>query len=152
MFQSRGGSVYSRSRYGSTASASTETISSGQTVLDVFELVASANVRFSSRFRIIRRLGQQRDVVLFHDAKPDAVTPHLTLLEGDPAGPRRVWGHLHAERSMEPLWSPVVANGGKGDGRSWPRNARNQAKTLASGCHRLPETFHGKEGSMPAFR
>ena len=50
------------------------------------------------------------------------------------------------EPRMEPLWSPGVATGGKGHGRSWPENGGNQAKTLASGCHQLPETFHGKQG------
>src|SRR5438874_12373135 len=47
---------------------------------------------------------------------------------------------------MEPLWSPVVATGGNqrqiGTARKW----RKQAKTVAAGCHRLPETFHGKQG------
>ena len=47
---------------------------------------------------------------------------------------------------MEPLWSPVVATGGNRpqiDRRSRPRK---QAKSVATGCHPLPETFHGKEG------
>src|SRR5215218_7254036 len=49
------------------------------------------------------------------------------------------------------LWSPVVATGGNqrqiGSARKW----RKQAKTVAAGCHRLPETFHGKgvSGSSP---
>src|SRR6266516_7626606 len=47
---------------------------------------------------------------------------------------------------MEPLWSPVVATGGN----QWQiRSARNppkQAKSVAVDCHRLPETFHGKQG------
>src|SRR6266487_6863459 len=47
---------------------------------------------------------------------------------------------------MEPLWSPVVATGGN----QWQiRSARNppkQAKSVAAGCHRLREKFHGKEG------
>jgi hypothetical protein len=43
---------YSRSGYGSTATASTETISSGQLSWDSLELVASANVRFGSRLRV----------------------------------------------------------------------------------------------------
>jgi hypothetical protein len=51
---------------------------------------------------------------------------------------------------MEPLWSPVVATGGNqreiGSGRKW----RKQAKPVAAGCHRLPETFHGKDGAVPA--
>jgi Beta-lactamase len=38
-------------------------------VLDVFELVASAKVRFRSHLCIIGRLGQQRDVVLLDDAE-----------------------------------------------------------------------------------
>src|SRR5215210_6688380 len=47
---------------------------------------------------------------------------------------------------MEPLWSPVVATGGT----QWQiRSARNppkQAESVAVGCERLPEKFHGKEG------
>jgi hypothetical protein len=55
-------------------------------VLNVFELVAFADVRFSSRLRIIGRLGKQRDVVLLDDAEPHAVAVELTLLAyGDPA-------------------------------------------------------------------
>src|SRR5439155_10147383 len=47
---------------------------------------------------------------------------------------------------MEPLWSPVGATG-----RNWRQidgagNPRKQAKSVATGCDRLPETFHGKEG------
>src|SRR6266545_3878401 len=47
---------------------------------------------------------------------------------------------------MEPLWSPVVATGGT----QWQiRSARNppkQAESVAAGCERLPEKFHGKQG------
>src|SRR5436309_15662288 len=47
---------------------------------------------------------------------------------------------------MEPLWSPVVATGGT----QWQiRSARNppkQAESVAVGCDRLPEKFHGKQG------
>ena len=47
---------------------------------------------------------------------------------------------------MEPLWSPVVATGGT----QWQiRSARNppkQAESVAVGCERLPEKFHGKQG------
>src|SRR6266508_139280 len=42
-------------------------------VLDVLELVA-ARVRFSSKLRIIRGLGQQRDDLTPHHAKPHSVT------------------------------------------------------------------------------
>jgi hypothetical protein len=47
---------------------------------------------------------------------------------------------------MERLWSPGVATGGNQWEIERARKARKQAKTVAKGCHRLPETFHGKEG------
>jgi hypothetical protein len=47
---------------------------------------------------------------------------------------------------MEPLWSPVVANGGNRRQIEEPRKPQKQAKTVAVGCDPLPETFHGKEG------
>jgi hypothetical protein len=47
---------------------------------------------------------------------------------------------------MEPLWSPVVATGGNQWQMAGGQNPRKQAKTVANGCHRSPETFHGKEG------
>jgi hypothetical protein len=47
---------------------------------------------------------------------------------------------------MEPLWSPVVATGGNQRQIDLAPNPRRQAKTVAVGCHRLPETFHGKQG------
>jgi hypothetical protein len=47
---------------------------------------------------------------------------------------------------MEPLWSPVVATGGKWWQIGLARNAPEQAKTVAVGCDRLPESFDGKEG------
>src|SRR6266540_3751118 len=47
---------------------------------------------------------------------------------------------------MEPLWSPVVATGGNQRQNAQGRKAQKQAKTVATGCHRLRETFHGKEG------
>jgi hypothetical protein len=47
---------------------------------------------------------------------------------------------------MEPLWSPAVATGSN----RWQMGGRperlKQAKTVAVGCDRLPEPFHGKEG------
>jgi hypothetical protein len=53
---------------------------------------------------------------------------------------------LNRLRRMEPLWSPVVATGGnQWQIRSAP-NRRKQAKTVAVGCHRLREKFHGKQG------
>src|SRR5215210_6868169 len=52
---------------------------------------------------------------------------------------------------MEPLWSPVVATGGT----QWQiRSARNppkQAESVAVGCERLPEKFHGKQGVCPGL-
>jgi hypothetical protein len=47
---------------------------------------------------------------------------------------------------MEPLWSPAVAIGGSQWQMARPRRPLEQAKTVAVGCDRLPETFHGKEG------
>jgi hypothetical protein len=47
---------------------------------------------------------------------------------------------------MEPLWSPVVATGGNQGQIGWPSKPQKQAKSVAAGCHRLPATFHGKEG------
>jgi hypothetical protein len=47
---------------------------------------------------------------------------------------------------MEPLWSPVVATGGKLPQIAERRKRQEQAKSVAMGCHQLPETFHGKEG------
>src|SRR5215218_7449964 len=44
------------------------------------------------------------------------------------------------------LWSPVVATGGKRRQMPWRQKPGEQAKTVATGCHRLPEKFHGKEG------
>jgi hypothetical protein len=54
---------------------------------------------------------------------------------------------------MEPLWSPAVATGGNRSQMERQRQPGNQAKTVAVGCHRLLEMFHGKEGvdgSSPA--
>ncbi len=47
---------------------------------------------------------------------------------------------------MEPLWSPVVATGGNQRQIDWVPNPQKQAKWVATGCHQLRETFHGKEG------
>ncbi len=84
-------------------------------VLNVFELVAFPDVRFSSRLRIIGRLGKQRDVVLLDDAEPHAVAVELTLLAyGDPAGSgtsefifmaSRVWSLTCSEMAAQArLW------------------------------------------------
>src|SRR5207244_85943 len=55
-------------------------------------------------------------------------------------------GHLHADRSMEPLWSPVVATRGNQRQIDGPPKPQKRAKSVASGCDRLRATFHGKEG------
>jgi hypothetical protein len=47
---------------------------------------------------------------------------------------------------MEPLWSPVVATGGSQRQIRSARNPPKQAKSVATGCHRLLEKFHGKQG------
>jgi hypothetical protein len=46
---------------------------------------------------------------------------------------------------MEPLWSPVVATGGNGSQMARAQKPQNQAKTVAAGCDRLPQSFDGKE-------
>jgi hypothetical protein len=47
---------------------------------------------------------------------------------------------------MEPLWSPVVANGGNGAQIVLSPTPQKQAETFAVGCVQLPEGAHGKEG------
>src|SRR6266498_4169387 len=47
---------------------------------------------------------------------------------------------------MEPLWSPVVATGGKRWQVRWAETGREQAETVAVGCDQLPSGPHGKEG------
>jgi hypothetical protein len=98
-------------------------------VLDVFELVASAKVRFPLA-PLHHRLAVQ-----------------LTLpAPGDPGERAGCEVILMPRRSMEPLWSPVVATSGKR--RQMPRRQkpRKQAQTVAADCHRLRAKFHGKEG------
>jgi hypothetical protein len=133
-FGSAGAAVYSSSGYGSTATASTETIPSGPTVRDVFERVASANVRFSPRLRIIRRLGQQRDVERFHNAKPNAVTPHLTLLEADPAKPA-AWVSTSRRAEYGALMEPSRRNQWQSAAN---RSAAETGETSQIRCCALP--------------
>ena len=47
---------------------------------------------------------------------------------------------------MEPLWSPVDATRGNQRQIGRPAKPQKQAESVATGCHRLPERFHGKEG------
>src|SRR5438046_9700308 len=47
---------------------------------------------------------------------------------------------------MEPLWIPVVATGGNQRQIDRPSKSQKQAKSVATGCHRLHATFHGKQG------
>src|SRR4029453_14606481 len=44
------------------------------------------------------------------------------------------------------LWSPAVATRGNRWQMGRPQEPLKQARTVAVGCDRLPETFHGKEG------
>src|SRR4029453_10153535 len=46
---------------------------------------------------------------------------------------------------MERLWSPVVATGGNRSQIVSTRKRLKQAKTVATGCDRLPRAAHGKE-------
>jgi hypothetical protein len=55
-------------------------------------------------------------------------------------------GSIPAQRRMEPLWSPVVATAGNQRQIAERRKPPNEAKSVATGCHRLPEKFHGKQG------
>jgi hypothetical protein len=47
---------------------------------------------------------------------------------------------------MEPLRSPVVATDGNHRQTRSAKKPQRQAKSVATGCHQLPATFHGKEG------
>jgi hypothetical protein len=58
----------------------------------------------------------------------------------------------HRQLSMEPLWSLVVATGGNRWLIGPPRQRLKLAKTVAVGCDRLPEAFHGKRGSTVRVR
>src|SRR5213593_4168086 len=49
-------------------------------------------------------------------------------------------------RTMEPLWSPVVATGGNRRQIGLLPKRLKQARTVAAGCDQLPFGFHGKEG------
>src|SRR5712692_2276166 len=71
-------------------------------VLDVFELVASAEVRFRSRLCIVGRVGQQRDVALLDDAEPHAVAVQLTLLA---QGNSAEWGAHEGILMPSGVWS-----------------------------------------------
>ncbi len=52
---------------------------------------------------------------------------------------------------MEPLWSPVVATGGNRPQIATPPKWRDQAKTVAVGCDRLPrDGKEGVDGSSPS--
>jgi hypothetical protein len=58
----------------------------------------------------------------------------------------------NGRRRMEPLWSPVVATSGNRWQIGSQRERHEQAKTVVVGCHRLPETFHGKQGVCCGLR
>src|SRR5437867_4503506 len=49
-------------------------------------------------------------------------------------------------RTVEPLWSPVVATGRNQWQIELAPKPQEQAKTVAAGCDQLPFGFHGKEG------
>src|SRR5205814_8578368 len=72
--------------------------------------------------------------------------PHRDLLELRRQQRHRVGNTLEPRRShyMSSLWSPVVATGGNRSQIGSARKPQNEANSVANGCHRLPETFHGK--------
>src|SRR6266540_2979281 len=47
---------------------------------------------------------------------------------------------------MSSLWSPAGATSGNQSQMVRPEKRLKQAKSVAYSCHRLPETFHGKQG------
>ncbi len=47
---------------------------------------------------------------------------------------------------MSSLWSPGVATGGNRRQIDRRLKPQEQAKSVATGCHRLRATFHGKQG------
>src|SRR5205807_9169564 len=49
-------------------------------------------------------------------------------------------------RTMEPLWSPVVATDGNQPQIGGTRESRKQAKSVAASCDQLPFGFDGKQG------
>jgi len=53
---------------------------------------------------------------------------------------------------MEPLWSPVVANGGNRRQIEESRKPQKQAKTVAEGYDPLPEKFMVRRGSTVRVR
>jgi hypothetical protein len=53
---------------------------------------------------------------------------------------------------MEPLWSPVVATGGSQWQIKSARKPLKQAKSVATGCDRLPEKFMVRRGSTVRVR
>jgi hypothetical protein len=57
-----------------------------------------------------------------------------------------------ADNSDGAFMEPAGATGGKRWQMERLRKRLKQAKTVAAGCDRLPETFHGKEGSTVRVR
>src|SRR5436309_9924026 len=72
-----------------------------------------------------------------------ASEPVINAYETGPVAPG---SHGYRQRTMEPLWSPAGAISGNRWQVGRPRKRRKQAKSVATGCHRLRATFHGKEG------
>src|SRR5436190_23303360 len=92
----------------------------------------------SAEVRNEPRLGQR-----FGDVPRRGLVVSLAMWESGihivPIGRRRA-----RQQRMEPLWSPVVATGGNQQQIGRPSKPQIEAKSVATGCHRLPEKFHGK--------
>src|SRR5207247_6771465 len=71
--------------------------------------------------------------------------PKSTPTRRSAAPSRGVASYARAQTRMEPLWSPVVATGGNRCQIDCRSKLQKHAKSVTTGCHRLPETFHGKE-------
>src|SRR5947207_594286 len=70
----------------------------------------------------------------------------ISLDASDTPNSSKVEGSIRAGPRMEPLWSPVVATHGSQRQIDRRPKPHEQAKSIATGCHRLRATFHGKEG------
>jgi len=67
-------------------------------------------------------------------------------LVGESAVPESPFSSGIPATGMERLWSLAVATSGNRWQMHEPRNRLQQAKTVATGCDRLPIGAHGKEG------
>src|SRR5712691_4209090 len=87
----------------------------------------------------------RRDPETHRNSPRTAARAHGCTVAGEPCGLRRACSRPKLGVRMEPLWSPGVATGGNQGQLAGRCEPRKQAKSVATGCHQLPATFHGKE-------